>query len=158
MVYSLLDLWPQEQCVAHRGHSVNTCCCRASASPEQPHQNGCFGTHIPLLRWPQAELPNGHHLGHHHHHLYDFTGHLHHHPARHSGQDGEKQNQPWRPQPQRDLGLEVRGPDFLITIRFRKEILVPRKRHPPSQQRAPCSLIQQIITEYLLWARHFDLW
>ncbi|XP_045438929.1 dual oxidase maturation factor 1 isoform X4 [Pipistrellus kuhlii] len=59
----------------------------ASAFPAQPHQNGCFWTHIPLLSWPQANLPNGHHLGHHHHHLSYCTCHFHHHPAWHSGQN-----------------------------------------------------------------------
>ncbi|XP_070093492.1 dual oxidase maturation factor 1 isoform X1 [Equus caballus] len=63
------------------------CCRTASSSPAHLYQNGCFWTHIPLLCWPQADLPNGHRLGRHHHHLSDCTGHLHRHPAWHSGQD-----------------------------------------------------------------------
>ncbi|XP_040348498.1 dual oxidase maturation factor 1 isoform X1 [Herpailurus yagouaroundi] len=66
---------------------INIYCPTAYASLSQSHQNGCFWTHIPLLYWPQANLPNGHHLGRHHCHLSDCTGHLHHHPAWHSGQD-----------------------------------------------------------------------
>lgn len=136
LVYSQLYLQQQEQCLAHRRHSVNIyCCCTASISPVRPHQNGCFRTHIPLLCRPQANLLNGHNLGHHHRHLSDCTGHLHHHPAWYSGQNGEKQTQPWRPQPQRDLGIEVRGPDSLNTPKLRKDTAVLRKH--PSQQRAP---------------------
>ncbi|XP_014303140.1 dual oxidase maturation factor 1 isoform X2 [Myotis lucifugus] len=67
----------------------------ASAFPAQPHQNGCFWTHIPLLCWPQANLPNGHHLGHHHHHLSYCTAHFHHHPAWHSGQNAVNFSSEW---------------------------------------------------------------
>lgn len=116
---------------------INIYCPTAYASLSQPHQNGCFWTHIPLLYWPQANLPNGHHFGRHHCHLSDCTGHLHHHPAWHSGQDGEKQTQPWRPQPQRDLGLKVRGPDSLTTTRLRKETPVLKKCHPPPRRELP---------------------
>nr|XP_035115444.1 dual oxidase maturation factor 1 isoform X1 [Callithrix jacchus] len=68
---------------------------RSIASPAQPHQNGCFGTHVPLLCWPQANLPNGHHFGHHRHDLSDCTGHFHHHPAWHSGQDAVNFSSEW---------------------------------------------------------------
>lgn len=126
----------QEQYLAHRGHSISIYCCyTASASTAQPHQNGCFWTHIPLLCWPQANLSNGHHLSCHHHHLSDCTGHLHHHPAWHSGQNGEKQTQTWRPHPKRELGLKVRGPDSDYN-RSQKEAPVLRK-HPPPTESSP---------------------
>lgn len=131
-LFAALSLAPRTVPVPHREHSMSIYCCRtASSSPAHLYQNGCFWTHIPLLCWPQADLPNGHRLGRHHHHLSDCTGHLHRHPAWHSGQDGEKQTQPWKPQPQGDLGLEVRGPDSLTTTRFRKETPFLRKRHAP---------------------------
>nr|XP_051678381.1 dual oxidase maturation factor 1 isoform X3 [Oryctolagus cuniculus] len=55
--------------------------------PAALQQNGGFRTHVPLLCWRQANLPNRHQFGRHHHHLPDCTGHFHRHPARHPGQD-----------------------------------------------------------------------
>ncbi|XP_021120460.1 dual oxidase maturation factor 1 isoform X2 [Heterocephalus glaber] len=59
------------------------------------HRNGCFWTHIPLLHRPQANLPDGHHPGRHHHHLSDCLGHLYRHPAWHSGQDAVNFSSEW---------------------------------------------------------------
>ena len=56
-MYSLLHLQHQEQCLAQRGHSVNTyCCCRASASPEQPKM-AAFGHTFPFYAGPKPTFP-----------------------------------------------------------------------------------------------------
>uniref|UniRef100_A0A5F9D5M9 Dual oxidase maturation factor 1 n=1 Tax=Oryctolagus cuniculus TaxID=9986 RepID=A0A5F9D5M9_RABIT len=79
---------------------------RAHARPQpEPHcqrclpaalqQNGGFRTHVPLLCWRQANLPNRHQFGRHHHHLPDCTGHFHRHPARHPGQDAVNFSSEW---------------------------------------------------------------
>lgn len=55
-MYSLLHLQHQEQCLAQRGHSENTYCCRASASPEQP-QMAAFGHTFPFYAGPKPTFP-----------------------------------------------------------------------------------------------------